>query len=191
LNGDLENLRSDSDDPLYMIDDYPADWLLLDEEAWLLDYAGICEPDFIHDTQGAVLTTWEKHSGQYAFKGWIRPFTEAGENVFEAGRRYNAPGRYKALRQTYDWSIAPRIANPFKIKIYPNPVNGKDVSILCERNDRLQKHISISNAQGILVYSNNFSGNVFKFTEKLKPGIYFVKVTCHEQSDLKKLVVTN
>lgn len=80
-----------------------------------------------------------------------------------------------------------------KIKVYPNPGNGK-LSVSFTAQSKGDVHISISDAKGNEVYSRtlkDFNGeysNQIDISEKGK-GTYFLKITQGDDSITKKLVV--
>jgi hypothetical protein len=72
-----------------------------------------------------------------------------------------------------------------KIRIYPNPTDGK--YIIIESNHQIINNISIYNALGKLIYQSFNSSNEIR--PNLSPGVYFVKINVHSQVYNEKIIV--
>ena len=75
------------------------------------------------------------------------------------------------------------VAAPMTVKLYPNPTNGS-FTVEAEEDAYLQ----IYNAAGVCIQSNQLQGG--RFTGSLpSSGLYFIKLTSHNRTYTKRLVV--
>ena len=152
---------------------------------------------FDHKGKGSGLSGDDVHSGLAAYKGWVRPFNKDYVDdpgaVYETNRYYNAPGRYKAVKQYYQWN-APLRQGAFTLKVIPNPsLSGSSVHVFCIGTgyESLHKTLTVYSTQGNAVVKTQFAGEHYTLTENLKPGVYIVAVECEGKQEKKKLVITN
>lgn len=83
-----------------------------------------------------------------------------------------------------------QVLNSGALKIYPNPVSNKDVSIEMSGNWQAST-IEVFNNIGQLVSKKSISGNRASISREtfLNSGIYLVKVTASDKSYIRKLIV--
>ncbi len=134
-----------------------------------------------------TLGTDEVRSGSWAYKGQIKPIPQKYNNP---APYYNAPFIYKTIQQYFECGAMPDRLSAW-LDVYPSPANGETpVSIAARQGFKDEKTMELYNAQGLLMLKAQFIGDTYSFTNKLKPGIYIVRVSDKEKSSEKKLVIT-
>ncbi len=137
------------------------------------------------------ITTDEVRSGFLSCKMWIMGISpeKAEANVF-----YNAPFVYKSMSQDFDVRGCFPCLNceEKSIQVFPNPVlPGKDVMVKMHGTADEQKIMDIYNANGSLVYNAKFDDASYTINKTLQPGSYVIKIKCHNNVHVQKLVVVN
>lgn len=78
--------------------------------------------------------------------------------------------------------------NGLEVKYWPNPSNSF-FNLKLNKDDKVNAAIYVYNINGRLVYQKtNITSNTYQFGESLKSGIYFVKLTLKDKSQLIKLI---
>lgn len=202
-NGDFEQHKTYPTDPTDAVDGLPAAWNYFEEAqnnmstVNLNQYTDQCGWDagtvFYHATRGTGLSTDEVHSGLAAWTAWVRPFNDDYfDDHYETGLYYNAPGRYKAVRQKYNWGLHQLAKGEFTLYVQPNPsLSGNTVNIYCTGYESQNKTLTVYSAQGNEVVKTAFDGEQYTLNQNLKPGVYIVTIECQGQQEKKKLVITN
>ncbi|NNL33476.1 MAG: T9SS type A sorting domain-containing protein, partial [Flavobacteriaceae bacterium] len=86
-------------------------------------------------------------------------------------------------------SIEENFGTPFKVKAWPNPAETDFNLKVLSTNSEARISISVYDMSNKLVFEDTFNFNdEYKFGEKLDSGVYIVKITQGDQSDVLRLI---
>lgn len=188
-NGDFETLRSYGTDPHNQVDKHALDWAYQEMTGVPYNNSSCPGLSYTYNPQGLSLSTDEVRSGNWAYRGWIKPVA-FGE--YETNLRYQS-GYYKAITQTFNIHTQPRNAAPgIQFNLLPNPTTSlSNATVVCKGSEMQQKELQLFSIDGTIIKSYSFTSNAFNIITPASPGIYFVKLTVGSQSNMQKIVISH